>query len=178
MEVIAKARFLRIAPRKVRLVVGLVRGLDVGVALAQLKFLRKAAARPVVKAIESAVANARHNHQLEVGTLYIKAITVDGGPTLKRFRPRAMGRAGAILKRTSHLTVVLAPRSVAAPEAARAAVVSAPAKDAAPVKGKEAKPAKGGSASSGKKAVKPAKGGSASGGKTAAKAKPAKVKKA
>jgi large subunit ribosomal protein L22 len=114
MEVIAHARKLQIAPRKVRLVAGLVRGLDVAVADAQLRFLSKAAATPVRKLIASAIANATHNFKLSADRLFIKRITVDGGPVLKRMRPRAMGSGAAILKRSSHLTVVLDERAAVA----------------------------------------------------------------
>ena len=137
MEVIAKARFIRMSPRKVRLVADLVRGKDVSAAIAQLKFLRKDAARPIWKCIDSAVANAGHNHQMDKSNLYIKAITVDGGPTLKRFRPRAHGTAASILKRTSHIVVTVAPREEVVPAAAAAALVAAPAG----VKAAAAKPA-------------------------------------
>jgi large subunit ribosomal protein L22 len=125
MEAIAKARFIRMSPRKVRLVVDLIRGLSVNAALAQLKFLRRAAVLPVKKALDSAVANAVHNHQMVAADLYVKSITVDGGPVLKRWRPRAFGRAAAILKRTSHITVVVAPVSAKGSEAA--VVAAAPA---------------------------------------------------
>jgi large subunit ribosomal protein L22 len=127
MEVIAKARFIRMSPRKVRLVADLVRGKDVSAAIAQLKFMRKDAARPIWKCIDSAVANAGHNHQMDKSNLYIKAITVDGGPTLKRFRPRAHGRAASILKRTSHIVVTVAAREDVVPASAAAALVAAPA---------------------------------------------------
>lgn len=127
MEVIAKARFIRMSPRKVRLVADLVRGKDVSAAIAQLKFMRKDAARPIWKCIDSAVANAGHNHQMDKSNLYIKAITVDGGPTLKRFRPRAHGTAASILKRTSHIIVTVAPREEVVPASAAAALVAAPA---------------------------------------------------
>lgn len=95
------------SPRKVRLVVDAVRGMDVGRALAQLSFMPKAAARPVRKLIESAVANAEHNFKMEREGLFVKAALVNQGPTLKRWRPRAMGSAAPILKRTCHVTVVL-----------------------------------------------------------------------
>lgn len=118
------------SPRKVRLVVDLVRGLDVRAAEAQLKFYRKEAARPVLKVIQSAAANATNNFKLSPDGLYIKKIYVDGGPVLKRWRARAFGRAAGIKKRTAHVTVVLDERSVlGAPTgaAAKAAVVK-PAK--------------------------------------------------
>ena len=95
------------SPRKVRLVVDAVRGMAVEPALAQLTFMSRAAARPVKKLLESAIANAEHNFKLDREGLYIKAALVNQGPTLKRWRPRAMGAAAPILKRTSHVTLVL-----------------------------------------------------------------------
>ena len=106
----AHARFVRISPRKVRLVVDLVRGKNVAVADAQLLHLSKKSAEPVRKLIASAAANAVNNHGLVKEALYVKAITVDQGPTIKRFQPRAFGRAGTIRKRTSHISVELAER--------------------------------------------------------------------
>lgn len=111
MEVKAKARYIRMSPRKVRLVVDLIRGLNVQEAKAQLSFSKKAAAEPVLKLLNSAIANATHNFNMEASDLYVKTITADGGPTLKRWRPRAFGRAGAIRKRTSHINIVLASRA-------------------------------------------------------------------
>lgn len=125
MEVKAKARFIRMSPRKIRLVVNLVRGLDVDDAVAQLRFLNKAAARPVYKLIESARANAENNFKLNPGSLFIKTITVDGGPVLKRWMPRAFGRATPVRKRTAHITVVLDERGVGSATAAAKAVVGA-----------------------------------------------------
>ncbi|MBI4457745.1 50S ribosomal protein L22 [Candidatus Uhrbacteria bacterium] len=112
MEVTAKAKFIRMSPRKVRLVVDLIRGMDVVPAMAQLKFMHKSAARPVMKLVASAMANAEHNFKLPSGALYIKAITVDGGPVLKRWRARAFGRAAGIHKRSSHISVVLSERKL------------------------------------------------------------------
>lgn len=107
MEVTAHLRRLRMSPRKVRLAAGLVRRLPVSEAEQQLRFLNKAAARPLLKLIQSAVANAEHNFKLNPSQLWIKHLTVDGGPVLKRFRPRAFGRSGMIRKRTSHITLKL-----------------------------------------------------------------------
>ncbi len=107
MEVVARARFIRIAPRKARYVVDMVRGRKAGEAMEILKFTPKKAARLVHKVVASAVANAEQRADVDVDTLFIKKIFVDEGPTLKRWRPRAMGRATRILKRTSHITVVL-----------------------------------------------------------------------
>jgi large subunit ribosomal protein L22 len=104
----AKLRSLRISPRKVRLVVDLIRGRELNDALLQLEFSIKHAAKPVLKLLKSAIANAVHNHNIDESTLVIEKITVDGGPTLHRFMPRAMGRAFKIRKRTSHITLILA----------------------------------------------------------------------
>lgn len=129
MEVIAKARHIRMSPKKVRLVVDLIRGMDVDRAIAQLRFYRKAAAGPVLKLLQSAIANAEHNFKLSVGNLYIKKATVDGGPVLKRWRARAFGRAAGIKKRSSHITIVLEERSVAGTPKAVAAAVMKPSGD-------------------------------------------------
>ena len=107
MDIHAKARFILMAPRKVRLITQLVNGLTVPEAEAQLLFSPRWAALPVRKLLQSAIANAEHTYQLRRVDLRVKSITVDGGPTLKRFRPRAMGRAAPIRKRTSHITIVL-----------------------------------------------------------------------
>jgi len=110
MEAKAVARHIRIAPRKVRQVIDLIRGKDVGEAEAILQFVPNRAAKPVYKLLRSAVANAEQNHQMDTGSLYISAAYVDEGPILKRFRPRAHGRADRIDKRLSHITVVLKER--------------------------------------------------------------------
>lgn len=106
----AIARTVRIAPRKVRLVVDLIRGKQVGEAVAILRHTQKAASPVVEKVLKSAVANAEHNYELDVNNLVVSEIFVDEGPTLKRFRPRAQGRASAINKRTSHITVVVSEK--------------------------------------------------------------------
>ena len=103
MEVTARARYVRVSPRKARLVTDLVRGKKVEEALNILAFTKKT----LTKVINSAVANAQQNKQMDVDTLMVKRISVDGGPTLKRYIPRAMGRATMVRKRTSHVTVVL-----------------------------------------------------------------------
>jgi large subunit ribosomal protein L22 len=99
------------APRKVRLVVDLIRGLSVAEAETRLTFLKRDAATPVLKLLRSAIANAEHNFKLDRTTLVVKTITADGGVTMKRFRPRAMGRAAPIRKRTTHVNLILAPLS-------------------------------------------------------------------
>jgi len=103
----AIARTVRIAPRKVRLVVDLIRGKQVGEAVAILRHTPKAASPVVEKVLKSAVANAEHNYDLDINSLVVSEVFVDEGPTLKRFRPRAQGRASAINKRTSHITLVV-----------------------------------------------------------------------
>src|ERR687897_2081422 len=112
----ATARYVRMAPRKVRRVVDLIRGMEAREALSVLQFAPQAASEPVAKVLASAVANAEHNQQLDADTLVVAVAYVDEGPTLKRFRPRAQGRAFRINKRTSHITVEL-ESVVAAPPA-------------------------------------------------------------
>lgn len=107
MEVRAQAKYLRIGPQKARYVVNMVRGMQAEKAINVLRFTPKKAARMVHKLVSSAVANAEQRADVDVDALYIKTIYVDEGPVLKRWRPRAMGRATRILKRTSHITVVL-----------------------------------------------------------------------
>lgn len=114
MEAMAKARFIRVTPQKARRVVDLIRGKQATEAVAVLKFAPQAASEPVLKIVQSAIANARviadrDNVAFDETKLVIKTALVDEGPTLKRFRPRAQGRASQILKRTSHITVVVAP---------------------------------------------------------------------
>ena len=103
----AVARYVRISPRKVRLIMDQVRGKRVEEAFNLLNFANQRGALPVKKLIDSAVANAEQNADVDIDNLYVKRIFADEGPTLKRFRPRAMGRATRIRKRTSHLTVIL-----------------------------------------------------------------------
>lgn len=107
MPITAKLRYLRIAPRKVRLTADLIRGKKVQEALNQLQFITKRAALPLTKLLKSAMANARNNFGLEEGNLYISKITVDEGPKLKRWMPRARGRVTEIQKKTSHITLIL-----------------------------------------------------------------------
>lgn len=107
METKAKAKHIRMSPKKVRLVVDVIRGKEVDKALAQLRFINKKAVQPVRKVVESALANAQHNYELNKNNLYIKEICVDKGRTLYRYTPRALGRATPIRKRTSHINVTL-----------------------------------------------------------------------
>ncbi|MFV0379703.1 MAG: 50S ribosomal protein L22 [Anaerorhabdus sp.] len=110
MEVKAISKTVRIAPRKVRLVLDLVRGKNIVEATAILKFTPNHAAVAVGKTLKSAISNATNNHQLDETKLYVKACYADEGITMKRFMPRAKGNAAQILKRTSHITVVVAER--------------------------------------------------------------------
>ena len=101
----ATARYVRMTPMKVRRVVDLIRGMEAREALSVLQFAPQAASEPVAKVLASAVANAEHNQHLDPATLVVAVAYVDEGPTLKRFRPRAQGRAFRINKRTSHITI-------------------------------------------------------------------------
>lgn len=111
MEAQAKARYVRIAPRKVRIVVDLIRGKSVGDALAILRSTPKAASPLVEKVLNSAVANAEHNLEMSTDDLYIARVFVDQGPTFKRYRARARGMASRIKKKTSHITLVVAEKN-------------------------------------------------------------------
>ncbi|MFD0902270.1 50S ribosomal protein L22 [Actinomadura sediminis] len=113
MEARAQARYIRVTPRKARRVVDLIRGLPAAEAQAVLRFAPQAASEPVGKVLASAIANAEHNFKLDSDTLVVSRAWVDEGPTLKRFRPRAQGRAYRINKRTSHITVVVESRDEA-----------------------------------------------------------------
>jgi large subunit ribosomal protein L22 len=106
----ARVRYLRVSPTKARRVVDLVRGMPAQEALQTLKFSPQEVSADVYKVVASAVANAEHNARLDTETLYIRDAFVDEGPTFKRFRPRAQGRAYRIRKRTSHITVVVEAR--------------------------------------------------------------------
>jgi ribosomal protein L22 len=110
VQVRAHAKYVRTSARKARLVCDHIRGKDVEEARAILAFTPRAAAKAWIKLLESAVANAEHNHELIGEDLRIAAVHADEGPTLKRYRPRAMGRATRIRKRTSHLTITLTPK--------------------------------------------------------------------
>ncbi|MEQ1564078.1 MAG: 50S ribosomal protein L22 [Myxococcota bacterium] len=115
MESTATLRYVRVSARKARLVADLVRGKNVSEAIDMLSFVERKTAPVIRKLVESAVANAeqaarRDQQDLDLDTLYIKSVLVDQGPNLRRFRPRAQGRAGKILKKTSHITVQLASR--------------------------------------------------------------------
>ena len=107
MEARAQARFVRVTPMKARRVVDLIRGLPAADAQAVLRFAPQDASEPVGKVLDSAIANATNNHNLDPASLVVAEAYVDEGPTMRRFRPRAQGRAFRIRKRTSHITVVL-----------------------------------------------------------------------
>ena len=110
MEAKAVAKYVRIAPRKVRVVMDLIRGKDIAEAFAILKFTPKAGADVIEKVLKSAVANAENNFDMDVDRLYVSTAFVDQGPTLKRIHPRSRGQAFKILKRTSHVTVIVEER--------------------------------------------------------------------
>jgi large subunit ribosomal protein L22 len=153
----AVARHVRLSATKARRVVNLVRGLPAKEALTVLQFAPQAASEPVYKVLASAIANAENNDRLDPDALLVSAAYVDEGPTLKRFRPRAQGRAYRIRKRTCHITIeveAVAPRTPvrAAKKAAPAAAKAAPAKAAEATQATEA-PAEAGAA---KKAAKKA----------------------
>jgi large subunit ribosomal protein L22 len=110
MEVKASLNSVRVGCQKARIVANLIRGKSVNVALQELMFLDKKPAKLIKKLIESAVANAEQKQSIDVDNLYVKTITVDGGPSLKRWLPRAQGRATPILKKSSHINVILDER--------------------------------------------------------------------
>ena len=145
MEARAQARYVRVTPMKARRVIDLIRGMNAGDAQAVLKFAPQAASEPIGKVLDSAIANATNNHNLDPASLVVAEAYVDEGPTMRRFRPRAQGRAYRIRKRTSHITVVLETMDAApavkapakkstssktAPKAAPKATDKAPAKKA------------------------------------------------
>jgi len=110
MEAKAVAKYIRIAPRKVRVVMNLIRGKSIAEAFAILKFTPKAGADVIEKVLKSAVANAENNFDMNVDELYVSSAYVDQGPTLKRIHPRSRGQAFSIFKRTSHVTVVVSEK--------------------------------------------------------------------
>ncbi|MDD5033030.1 MAG: 50S ribosomal protein L22 [Candidatus Pacebacteria bacterium] len=112
MEIKAKLRYLKTAPRKTRLLADLVRGMSLKDAEMSLKFNEKKSSTPILKLLKSAESNARNNHKIGPENLFVKEIKVDEGPVLKRHMPRARGRATVIRRRMSHVTVVLAEKPV------------------------------------------------------------------
>ena len=131
MEARAQARYVRVTPMKARRVIDLIRGMNAADAQAVLKFAPQAASEPIGKALDSAIANATNNHAMDVRSLVISAAFVDEGPTMKRIRPRAQGRAYKIRKRSSHITVIVSDGIAAAPAPKVAAAKKAAAKVAA-----------------------------------------------
>ena len=113
VEVRATAKYVRMAPRKTRMVVDMIRNLPVAKALEVLQFNTRAVSEDISKVLRSAVANAVNNNGMRADDLYVKLAYVDEGPTLKRIRPRAKGSASRINKRMSHITIVVAPRKEA-----------------------------------------------------------------
>jgi len=112
LEAKALAKYVRISPDKIRQAVDLIRGKKVKEALAILKFTPKRASEAVGKVVKSAVANAEHNNEMSADKLYIAKVHVDQGPTWKRFKPRAMGKADLMRRKTSHITVVVSEKEV------------------------------------------------------------------
>lgn len=144
MEARAQARYVRVTPMKARRVVDLIRGMNADDAQAMLRFAPQAASEPVGKVLASAVANATNNHAMDAKDLRISEAFVDEGPTMKRIRPRAQGRAYRIRKRSSHITVIVtdgieAPKVTKPTKPAKPEAVEAPAKSEAPSKKAAAK---------------------------------------
>ena len=136
MEVTARLRHHQASAQKVRLVVDLIRGLDVEEASVILRNTRKSAAKPIEKLLKSAIANAENRDQnVDVGKLYVKEVFVDGGPSLKRIQANTMGRAFRILKRQSHITIKLDTRK----SAKKAAEASAPKSGSKPAASRAAR---------------------------------------
>jgi large subunit ribosomal protein L22 len=134
MEARAQARYVRVTPMKARRVIDLIRGMNATDAQAVLKFAPQAASEPIGKVLDSAIANATNNHAMDARALFVSAAYVDEGPTMKRIRPRAQGRAYRIRKRSSHITVILS-------DGLEPVVQVKPKSDAKPAKA-DAKPAK------------------------------------
>jgi len=110
MEAVAHLRYARMSPRKVQIVMDLIRNQPVDMAVAILKHTPRAACEPVLKLLQSAIANAQNNFEMDKSQLYVATCFACPGPTLKRMRPRARGRADRVLKRTSHMTIILKER--------------------------------------------------------------------
>lgn len=139
MEARAQARYVRVTPMKARRVIDLIRGMNAADAQAVLRFAPQAASEPIGKVLDSAIANAANNHAMDVRALVVSAAFVDEGPTMKRIRPRAQGRAYRIRKRSSHITVIVSDGVPEVP-VVKAAAKAAP-KAAAPKKPAETAPA-------------------------------------
>jgi large subunit ribosomal protein L22 len=178
MEARAQARYVRVTPMKARRVIDLIRGMKASDAQAVLTFAPQAASEPIGKVLASAMANAANNHAMDPRSLVVTEAYVDEGPTMKRIRPRAQGRAYRIRKRSSHITVVVSDGTAAAPVKAVQRAAAAPAKKA-PAKNapaKEAPAKKAAAAPSAKEA--PAKKAPAKKAAAAPSAKEAPAKKA
>lgn len=126
MEIKAKAKYVRMSPRKIRLIADVIRKMPVNQAIEQLQFINKKATEPVVKVVKSAIANATNNFELEQDNLFVKEITIDEGPTLHRWMPRAHGRATSIRKKTSHINLVLGEIKESGKAKAKKQAVEAP----------------------------------------------------
>jgi large subunit ribosomal protein L22 len=140
MEARAQARYVRVTPMKARRVIDLIRGMSATDAQAVLRFAPQAASEPIGKVLDSAIANATNNHAMDARSLVVSGAFVDEGPTMKRIRPRAQGRAYRIRKRSSHITVVVSDGVVTAAPV-RKPVANAPAEPAAAKKAPAAKAA-------------------------------------
>lgn len=120
MEIIAKGKYIKVSPKKAREVASIIRGKNAKEAREMMKFMPQASSSEIYKVVSSAVANAQHNFSLEPDALTISKITIDGGPALKRYRPRARGRVSNIKRKTSHITVIVSgdvkTKKVAAPK--------------------------------------------------------------
>lgn len=139
MQARAEGKFIRIAPRKIRLLVSLIRGMHVTAAQAQLKFSPKNSATPILKVLNSAIANAKNNDQADVKDFYVLECFVNEGPKIKRFAPKAQGRATPIRLRMSHVTIIVGDKVVkhgTKAKAARAAKAAAKLAQGAPVEKK------------------------------------------
>jgi large subunit ribosomal protein L22 len=163
MEARAQARYVRVTPMKARRVIDLIRGMNATDAQAVLRFAPQAASEPIGKVLDSAIANATNNHAMDSRSLVVSAAYVDEGPTMKRIRPRAQGRAYRIRKRSSHITVIVSdgtqvtPVAKTAPaKAPRPAAVTAPpaVAEKAPAKKAPAKKAAAAKTTSASKATK------------------------
>jgi large subunit ribosomal protein L22 len=161
MRTVARARFIRVSARKARLVLDQIRGKSVGEALATLEFTPRAAARIIEKVLRSAVANAEHNHQVRnLDDLRVVHAIADGGPSMKRVQPRAMGRAFFIRHKTSHVTIGVSDEvngsAGAARPAPRAAAAARPPEPAETTPAAGAKPAAKKAPAAGRATAKPA----------------------
>jgi large subunit ribosomal protein L22 len=132
MEARAQARYVRVTPMKARRVIDLIRGMNAADAQAVLRFAPQAASEPIGKVLDSAIANATNNHAMDARGLVVSAAFVDEGPTMKRIRPRAQGRAYRIRKRSSHITVIVSDGIVMAPVAKAKPAAKAAEKPVAP----------------------------------------------